>query len=117
MNSTQTMVDTNLVARGAPVSEPFHYSGISGPRLAGPDPDRGSYRSYASFSDPDGNGWPELLAEAEQRHGEYGSTVPKHHWSEWYAGYILARERGRSSDEALKDAALHIEATRDVARV
>jgi hypothetical protein len=54
----------------------------------------------------------ELLREAEQRHGENESTVPKHHWSEWYAGYVVARERGKTPDEAVKDAARDIERTR-----
>jgi hypothetical protein len=45
-------------------------------------------------------------------HGEYEPTAPKHHWSRWYAAYIVARERGRTSDEAAKDAALHVEGQR-----
>jgi catechol 2,3-dioxygenase-like lactoylglutathione lyase family enzyme len=56
------------VGRGAEVSEVFHaagdvHTGTDEPylfgrrRIAGPDPERGSYRTYASFSDPDGNGW------------------------------------------------------------
>ena len=55
----------------------------------------------------------ELLRDAEKRHGQYEPTAPKHHWSGWYAAYIIARERGRSPDEAAKDAALHMERTRD----
>jgi catechol 2,3-dioxygenase-like lactoylglutathione lyase family enzyme len=123
-----------LIAKGADVSEPFHYGGILGPRLPGLDPERRSYASYASFSDPDGNGWllqeiktrlpgrglsldvtnlRELLRETEQRHGEYEPTAPKHHWSEWYAAYIVARERGRTSDEAARVATLGIEGAGD----
>jgi catechol 2,3-dioxygenase-like lactoylglutathione lyase family enzyme len=119
-----------LIAKGADVSEPFHYAGVLGPRLPGPDPERGSYRSYASFSDPDGNSWllqeiktrlpgrglsldvaalTELLRETEQRHGQYEPTAPKHHWSAWYATYIVARERGKTPEEAARDGALHIE--------
>jgi catechol 2,3-dioxygenase-like lactoylglutathione lyase family enzyme len=119
-----------LIAKGVDVSEPFHYAGILGPRLPGPDPERRSYASYASFNDPDGNGWvlqevktrfpgrglsldvatlTELLAEAEKRHGQYEPTAPKHHWSAWYAAYTVARERGRTSDEAASDAAHHVE--------
>jgi hypothetical protein len=103
-------------------------------RVNGPDPQHGSYRSFASFRDPDGNGWlfqevttrlpgrglsinlatlTELLRETEKRHGEYEPTAPKHHWSGWYAAYIVARENGRNPDEAAKDAALHIEGARD----
>src|SRR5262245_27272025 len=55
----------DLISKGVSVSEPFHFAGIRGPMLAGPDPERGSYRSYASFSDPDGNGW--LLQEVKTR--------------------------------------------------
>jgi catechol 2,3-dioxygenase-like lactoylglutathione lyase family enzyme len=120
----------DLRRKGADVSEPFHYAGISGPRLPGPDPERGSYRSYAEFRDPDGNAWllqeikarlpgrglsvdvgtlTELLQETERRHGAYEPTAPKHHWSVWYAAYVVARERGRTSDEAAREATLHVE--------
>ena len=51
-----------------------------------------------------------LLREAEKRHGEYEATAPEHHWSGWYAAYVLAREQGRSPDEAFAHASLHIEA-------
>jgi catechol 2,3-dioxygenase-like lactoylglutathione lyase family enzyme len=44
-----------LVERGVDVSEPFHF-GAEG-QTPGPDPQRGDYNSYLSFSDPDGNGW------------------------------------------------------------
>ncbi len=44
-----------LVARGTEVSEVFHFEG--GGQLPGPDPQRSSYNSFLSFSDPDGNGW------------------------------------------------------------
>jgi catechol 2,3-dioxygenase-like lactoylglutathione lyase family enzyme len=128
-----------LIAHGADVSELFHFQGglhVVGTngRVAGPDPEGHSYRSWASFSDPDGNSWllqeiktrlpgrglssvdvatlTALLQEAEQRHGEYEPTAPKHHWSEWYAAYIVARERGRTPEEAAKDGALHMESSR-----
>ena len=42
----------------------FHHAGTDG-RLPGPDPDGRSYASFASFSDPDGNGW--LLQEIRTR--------------------------------------------------
>ena len=42
----------------------------------------------------------ELLKEAEQHHGPYEASAPKHHWSGFYAAYIVAREDGRSPDEA-----------------
>jgi len=127
-----------LVGHGVDVSEVFHFerdihvTGTSG-RAPGPDPEGRSYRSWASFSDPDGNGWllqeiktrlpgrglsmdvatlTELLRETEERHGAYEATAPKHHWSQWYAAYIVARERGRAPDEAAKDAAFHMEGAR-----
>jgi len=130
-----------LVARRVQVSEVFHegapgarFHPATNGRVSGPAPDRSSYRSFALFSDPDGNGWllqevttrlpgrglsmdvttlTELLREAEKRHGEYEPTAPKHHWSGWYAAYIVARENGSTPDEAAKDAALHIEGARD----
>ena len=39
-------------------------------------------------------------------------STPNHHWSEWYAGYIVARERGKTPEEAVKDAASGIERAR-----
>ena len=44
-----------LVERGAPVGEIFHFE--SGGQAPGPDPQRAGYNSFLSFSDPDGNGW------------------------------------------------------------
>jgi hypothetical protein len=55
----------------------------------------------------------ELLRETEERHGGYEPTAPKHHWSEWYAAYIVARERGRTPDDAATEAALNVEHSRD----
>lgn len=128
-----------LVGYGVDVSEVFHFDGglhFAGTqrRVPGPDPQRRSYSTFASFNDPDGNGWllqeiktrlpgrgvgsadvatlTELLREAEEHHGSYEATAPKHHWSGWYAPYIVARERGRTPDEAAKEAALHVESTR-----
>jgi len=129
-----------LTGQGVDVSEVFHFEGnllrVAGTRgrLAGPDPNGGSYFSFASFSDPDGNSFllqeiktrfpgrgfsnldvpalTELLRETETRHGEYERTAPKHHWSEWYAAYIVARERGRTPEEAAGDSARHMERAR-----
>jgi len=129
----------DLVARGAEVSEVFHPAtpgaqfepnGSSG-RVRGSAPDHTSYRSFATFSDPDGNGWllqeirtrlpgrglgsmdvatlTDLLKEAEAQHGKYEPTAPKHHWSGWYAAYIVARQNGETPEEAAKEAKLHIE--------
>jgi predicted enzyme related to lactoylglutathione lyase len=52
-----------LIARGADVSEPFHRE--DGEVVSGPDPDRTTYGTYASFSDPDGNTW--VLQEITER--------------------------------------------------
>jgi len=120
-----------LIARGVDVSEAFHYNAFGGPRVPGSDPNGRSYGTYATFTDPDGNSWllqeikmrlpgrglsnldvqtlTGLLKEAEKRHGEYEPAAPKHHWSEWYAAYIVALEQGRTPEEAVKDATLHTE--------
>jgi hypothetical protein len=50
-----------------------------------------------------------FLREAEDRHGSYQASAPKHHWSSWYAAYIVARERGRTPEDAQGDAARHME--------
>jgi catechol 2,3-dioxygenase-like lactoylglutathione lyase family enzyme len=61
----------DLIARGVDVSEVFHYAGgpfnnaMENPRVAGRDPEGRSYFSFASFEDPDGNGW--LLQEIKER--------------------------------------------------
>jgi len=60
-----------LVAKGIEVSEVFHdETGIfhhagSANRVTGPDPERGSYGSFLSFDDPDGNGW--IVQEVTQK--------------------------------------------------
>jgi catechol 2,3-dioxygenase-like lactoylglutathione lyase family enzyme len=123
----------HLLRRGVKVSEVFHGAGdvYSGPdepylfgrvRVNGPDPEHRSYRSFASFSDPDGNGWlfQELttrlpgridatatafasandLASAFRRaaaaHGEHekrtGAADPN--WPDWYAAYMVAEQSG-----------------------
>jgi catechol 2,3-dioxygenase-like lactoylglutathione lyase family enzyme len=131
-----------LVGHGVDVSEVFHFVGdrlVVGTkgRTPGRDPEGRSYLSFASFSDPDGNGWllqevtgrlpgrglsldvatmTALLQETEKRHGQYEPTAPKHHWSEWYAAYIVARVQGRTLEEAAADGALRIEHPRDHVR-
>ena len=131
-----------LLDRGVEISEVFHdatglYAGTDEPylfgrvRVSGPDAEHRSYRSFASFRDPDGNGWllqeitarlpgrgvsnfdvatmAELLRETEEHHGKYEPTAPKHHWSGWYAAYIVARQNGKTPEEAAKEGKLHIE--------
>jgi catechol 2,3-dioxygenase-like lactoylglutathione lyase family enzyme len=130
-----------LVASGVEVSEVFHalkpgaqFRPASDGRVSGPDPAHRSYSSFATFNDPDGNSWlfqeittrlpgrglgnldvsalTELLIETEQHHGEYEPTAPKHHWSGWYAAYMVARQDGKTPEEAAKLAKLHIEGAR-----
>ena len=124
----------DLVARGVKVSEVFHYSGGpfndtgKNPRVDGRDAEGRSYFSFASFEDPDGNGWllqeiqtrlpgrewktaeagkidigklAELLRETEQHHGQYEKTHAKHNWWDWYAAYLDARQNGSSPAEAV----------------
>ena len=50
-----------------------------------------------------------LLREAEEHHGRYEPTAPPHHWSDWYAAYVVAREQGRTEDQADTDATGHTE--------
>ena len=127
-----------LLTRGIEVSEVFHTSmpgaqfrpHING-RVSGLAPDHRSYFSFATLDDPDGNTWlfqeittrlpgrglsnpdvatlTELLRETEQHHGQYEPTAPKHHWSGWYAAYIVARQEGKTPEEAAKNARTHIE--------
>jgi catechol 2,3-dioxygenase-like lactoylglutathione lyase family enzyme len=117
-----------LVERGIEVSEVFHdvgglfhHAGEEG-RVSGPHPKRGSYGSFASFSDPDGNGWvfqevttrlpgrvdaqttafnssTELagaLRRAAAAHGEHEKLTGQHdeNWPDWYADYIVAEQAG-----------------------
>jgi len=105
---------------------PFNNT-VENPRVDGRDPEGRSYFSFASVEDPDGNHWllqeiktrlpgrewkltrartmevtalAELLREAEERHGRYEKTHGKHHWWDWYAPYLNAREKGSSPEEA-----------------
>lgn len=125
-----------LAGRGVAVSDVFHFEGsrlqVAGTagRVAGPDPEGRSYLSFATFDDPDGNSWliqevttrlpgrgfgidvatmTTLLRETEQNHGAYESVAPKHHWSDWYAPFLVARAQGRTTEDARADAALHME--------
>jgi catechol 2,3-dioxygenase-like lactoylglutathione lyase family enzyme len=131
---------SELVGRGVDVSDVFHFDsnlirvdGKKG-RVSGPDPERRSYFSFVSFSDPDGNSWllqeiktrlpgrgvsnfdvatlTDLLKEAEEHHGQYEPTAPKHHWSGFYAAYIVARQDGQTAEEAAKAGVRRIESTR-----
>jgi catechol 2,3-dioxygenase-like lactoylglutathione lyase family enzyme len=122
----------DLIARGVNVSAVFHYPrGVfragENSRAAGRDPEGRSYLSFASFEDPDGNGWllqeikarlpgrewkstpssatevatlANLLHETSERHGPYEKTHTEHHWWDWYASYLSARQNGTSPEEA-----------------
>jgi len=130
-----------LLRRGIEVSELFHggkvHSGSDEPylfgrmRSSGPDPEHNSYSSFASFHDPDGNGWllqeitarlpgrgvsnfdiatmTALLRETEEHHGNYEPTAPKHHWWAWYAAYMVARQNGKTPEEAANEGKLNVE--------
>jgi catechol 2,3-dioxygenase-like lactoylglutathione lyase family enzyme len=122
-----------LLRRGVEVSEVFHageeHTGTDEPylfgrvRVSGRDPENRTYRTYASFSDPDGNGWllqevverlpgrvdtngatftsPTDLAAALRRaaaaHGEHEKRTGQHDegWPDWYAGYMVAEQTGQ----------------------
>jgi hypothetical protein len=51
-----------------------------------------------------------LLREAEQHHARYEPTAPAHHWSGFYAAYIIAREEGRTPEQADAEARQHLTA-------
>ncbi|HEV2813020.1 MAG TPA: bleomycin resistance protein [Solirubrobacteraceae bacterium] len=51
----------------------------------------------------------DLLREAEEHHGPYEAIAPPHHWSGFYAAYVLARRDGRTPEEAAADAAAYTE--------
>jgi catechol 2,3-dioxygenase-like lactoylglutathione lyase family enzyme len=124
----------NLLRRGVEVSEVFHgaadaYSGPDEPylfgriRVNGPDPEHRSYRSFASFRDPDGNGWlfqeittrlpgridatattfasandlASAFRRAEAAHGEHEKRTGQRdaNWPDWYAAYMVAEQSGK----------------------
>jgi catechol 2,3-dioxygenase-like lactoylglutathione lyase family enzyme len=108
-----------LAASGADVGDVYH-NGPNGPE-SGPAPDRASYGSYATFSDPDGNVWQlqeittrlpgrvagdttytsvhdlaEALRRAEAAHGEHEQRTGEAdaNWPDWYAAYMIAEQAG-----------------------
>ncbi|HET9537523.1 MAG TPA: VOC family protein [Mesorhizobium sp.] len=122
-----------LLRRGVEISEVFHEAGgvHAGPdepylfgrrRVRGPDPEHGSYRSFASFSDPDGNGWvfqevttrlagrvdpatttfasandlASALRRAASAHGKHEERTGQRdeNWPDWYAAYMVAEQAG-----------------------
>jgi catechol 2,3-dioxygenase-like lactoylglutathione lyase family enzyme len=109
-----------LFAAGIEVSEVFH-RGTGGP-ASGPDPEHRSYLSYASLSDPDGNGWlfqevttrlpgrvdpyatsfgsasdlANAMRRASAAHGEHEKRIGEadDNWPDWYAEYMVAEQSG-----------------------
>ena len=110
-----------LKAGGADVSEAYHLG--HGGQISGADPEHRTYATYASFSDPDGNGWllqeitsrlpgridggsatftsvPELasaLRRAAAAHGEHEKRLGQRdeNWPDWYAQYIVSEQTGK----------------------
>src|SRR5213079_3741757 len=105
---------------------PFN-NAVENPRVGWRDPQGRSYFSFASFEDPDGNRWllqeittrlpgrewkstrartmdvatlAELLRETSEHHDHYEKTHAEHHWWDWYAPYLSARQNGSSPAEA-----------------
>jgi len=117
-----------LISRGVTVSEVFHPGTPEAQfqpegRIAGPAPDHATYRSFATFSDPDGNGWllqeittrfpgridpasgtsfgsvsdlASALRRAEAAHGEHEKRLGQRdeNWPDWYAAYMVAEQAG-----------------------
>jgi hypothetical protein len=50
----------------------------------------------------------DLLRESEEHHGAYEVSAAAHHWSDWYAAYVSARQDGYSPDEAARDAGIYV---------
>ena len=127
-----------LLRRGVEVSEVFHNEGVYAGtddaylfgrvRVSGPDPEHRSYRSFASFNDPDGNGWlcQELTtrlpgridsaattfastsdlanamrraAAAHGKHEERTGGQRDENWPDWYAAYMVAEQSGAKLPE------------------
>jgi len=123
-----------LLGRGIEVSGVFHpasgvYTGADEPyllgrlRVSGPDPAHSSYRSFASFKDPDGNGWlfqeittrlpgridsavtsfgstsdlANAMRRAEAAHGQHEKRIgaADANWPDWYAKYMVAEQAGK----------------------
>jgi catechol 2,3-dioxygenase-like lactoylglutathione lyase family enzyme len=119
-----------LLARGVDVSEVFH-AGTPGAqfqrddtsgRVSGPAPDHGTYSSFVTFSDPDGNCWlvqeittrlpgridatettfastadlASAMRRAEAAHGEHEKRTGERdeNWPDWYAAYMVAEQAG-----------------------
>jgi hypothetical protein len=58
----------------------------------------------------------DLLREAEQHHGAFEASAPKHSWADWYAPYVRARLDGRTSAEATNAADAYMKDTFNIVR-
>ena len=114
---------------------PFN-NAVPNPRAGGRDPQGRSYFSFASFEDPDGNRWllqeittrlpgrewestraqatdvaalAELLRETSEHHDPYEKSHAEHHWWDWYAPYLSARQNGSNPEQAAAAAERHME--------
>jgi catechol 2,3-dioxygenase-like lactoylglutathione lyase family enzyme len=117
-------VRAELIGLGVDVSDVFHVAGPGKPPLGGPDPERRSYLSFGTFSDPDGNSWllqeitvrfpgrvdadettfassadlASALRRAAAAHGEHEKRNGGRHdanWPDWYADYMVAEHAGK----------------------
>jgi len=116
---------------------PFN-DAVKNPRVSGRDPQGRSYYSYALFEDPDANRWllqevttrlpgrewqskqaraadvatlAELLRETAEHHDHFEKTHAEHHWWDWYAPYLSARQNGCNPGKAAAAADRHMEET------
>ncbi len=114
---------------------PFN-NAVENPCVSGRDPQERSYFSFASFEDPDGNVWllqeittrlpgrlwdstragdldvatlANLLRETAEYHDHYEKTHAEHHWWDWYAPYLSARQNGSNPEEAAAAADRYME--------
>jgi catechol 2,3-dioxygenase-like lactoylglutathione lyase family enzyme len=122
-----------LIERGVDVSDVFHgvaFTADGSRREPGPDSERQSYSSYATFKDPDGNEFllqevtdrlpgrvdrtpvatlAELLLDTAKHHDRFEKAAPAHDWWDWYAPYLDARQHGSTSEQAAAAADLYME--------
>lgn len=114
----------DLARHGVQVGEIFHFAAGPAPfggQVSGLAPDHQSYGSYATFSDPDGNGWllqevtarfpgrvagdttygsvadlAQALRRAERAHIEHEKRTGERdvNWPDWYAAYMVAEQAG-----------------------
>jgi catechol 2,3-dioxygenase-like lactoylglutathione lyase family enzyme len=130
----------DLIDRGVEVSDVFHgvpFAADGSRREPGVDPERHSYGSYATFTDPDGNEFllqevtarlpgrveetgvaelAELLLETAMEHDRFEKATPPHQWWDWYAPYLAAREHGETPEQATAAADRYMKELRGIVR-